>query len=261
MIAAASYLLPILAILLVVPLDQITGIGGLFGAISTVYTVFGPAADAMLAVSAIVFCFVLVAQGAAWMIISDRMQAMAAADGSFFGGFFGRFHPKLGTPIRVNTLSGVVATLFMLAAMQLSGTSSALFGVVLSIAISTFLLSYLLAIPAAVRLRTKYPLTNRPFKVPVSDTGFRVLGCICFIWILIGSWVAIFPGTLEMLFGLDYDFEETWGVSQVTFEAFALGTLASILALGLVGYVRGNKVRQDPVTDPSKDSEAALPGV
>ncbi|WP_236783126.1 hypothetical protein [Arthrobacter sp. QXT-31] len=73
--------------------------------------------------------------------------------------------------------------------------------------------------------------------------------------------MAIFPGTLEMLFGLDYDFEETWGVSQVTFEAFALGTLASILALGIVGYVRGNKVRRDPVTDPSKDSEAALPGV
>ena len=96
------------------------------------------------------------------MIISDRMQAMAAADGSFFGGFFGRFHPKLGTPIRVNTLSGVVATLFMLAAMQLSGTSSALFGVVLTIAISTFLLSYLLAIPAAVRLRSKYPLADRP---------------------------------------------------------------------------------------------------
>jgi amino acid transporter len=261
MIAAASYLLPILAILLVVPLDQITGISGLFGAISTVYTVFGPAADALLAVSAIIFCFVLVAQGAAWMIISDRMQAMAAADGSFFGGFFGRFHPKLGTPIRVNTLSGVVATLFMLAAMQLSGTSSALFGVVLSIAISTFLLSYLLAIPAAVRLRTKYPLTNRPFKVPVSDTGFRILGGICFIWVLIGSWVAIFPGSLEMLFGLDYDFEETWGVSQTTFEAFALGTLACIFALGIVGYVRGKKVRQDPAEDPSEDSEAALPGI
>ncbi|WP_115790187.1 APC family permease [Arthrobacter silvisoli] len=243
MIAAASYLLPILAILLVVPLDQITGIGGLFGAVATVYTVFGPAAEAMLAVSAIVFCFVLVSQGAAWMIISDRMQAMAAADGSFFGGFFGRFHPKLGTPIRVNTLSGLVATLFMLAAMQLSGTSSALFGVVLTIAISTFLLSYLLAIPAAVRLRRKYPDAVRPFKVPVSDTGFRILGVICFAWILVGSWVAVFPGTLEVLFGLGYDFEGVWGVSQLTFEAFALGTLGSILALGIVGYIRGRKVR------------------
>ena len=252
MIAAASYLLPILAILLVVPLDQITGIGGLFGAIATVYTVFGPAAEVMLAISAVIFCFVLVSQGAAWMIISDRMQAMAAADGSFFGGFFGRFHPKLGTPIRVNTLSGVVATLFMLAAMQLSGTSSALFGVVLSIAISTFLLSYLLAIPAAVRLRTKYPRADRPFKVPVSDTGFRILGAICFMWILIGSWVAIFPGTLEVLFGLEYDFEATWGVSQFTFEAFALGTLGCILALGLVGYARGRKVR-DAVA-PSSDA-------
>ncbi len=254
MIAAASYLLPILAILLVVPLDQITGIGGLFGAIATVYSVFGPAAEIMLSISAVVFCFILVSQGAAWMIISDRMQAMAAADGSFFGGFFGRFHPKLGTPIRVNTLSGVVATLFMLAAMQLSGTSSALFGVVLSIAISTFLLSYLFAIPAAVKLRSKYPQVDRPFKVPVSDTGFRILGYICFAWILIGSWVAIFPGTLDVLFGLPYDFEATWGVPQFTFEAFALGTLGCILALGLVGYARGKKVR-DAVAPVSETVE------
>jgi len=248
-IAAASYLLPILAILLVVPLDQITGIGGLFGAIATVYSVFGPAADAMLAVSAVVFCFVLVSQGAAWVIISDRMQAMAAADGSFFGGFFGRFHPKLGTPLRVNTLSGVVATLFMLAAMQLTGTSSALFGVVLTIAISTFLLSYLIAIPAAVRLRTKYPDAARPFRVPVSDTGFKVLGTICVGWILIGSWVAVFPGTLETLFGVEYDFEGTWGVSPGTFEAFALGTLGCILALGVVGYLRGRRVREQVAVD------------
>lgn len=265
-IAALSYLLPILAILLVVPLDEITGIGGLFGAIATVYTVFGPAAELMLTISAVVFCFILVSQGAAWMIISDRMQAMAAADGSFFGGFFGRFHEKLGTPIRVNTLSGVVATLFMLAAMQLSGSNAALFQVVLSIAITTFLLSYLIAIPAAVRLRTKYPDVERPFKVPVSDTGFKVLGGVCFAWILLGSWVAVFPGTLESLLGIDYDFQETWGVSHLTFELFALGTLLAILALGLVGYWRGRPVREatstalqtnadeDPVLQSSGDS-------
>ncbi|WP_345150324.1 APC family permease [Arthrobacter ginkgonis] len=253
-IAAASYLLPILAILLVVPLDEITGVGGLFGAIATVYSVFGPAADAMLAVSAVVFCFVLVAQGAAWMIISDRMQAMAAADGSFFGGFFGRFHPKLGTPLRVNALSGIVATLFMLAAMQLSGTSSALFGVVLTISISTFLLSYLIAIPAAVRLRTKYPAVARPFRVPVPDAVFTGLGAVCFAWILLGSWVAVFPGTLDTLFGLSYDFEETWGLSQGAFTGFALGTLGCILALGLAGYVSGRRVREATPADAGTTS-------
>ncbi|MDP5226420.1 MULTISPECIES: APC family permease [Arthrobacter] len=258
MIAAASYLLPILAILLVVPLDQINGIDGLFGAVSTVYTVFGPAAPAMLSVSAVVFCFILVSQGAAWMIISDRMQAMAAADGSFFGGFFGRFNARLGTPIRVNTLSGVVATLFMLAAMQLSGDNGAMFGVVLTVAISTYLLSYLVVIPAAVRLRRKYPDAPRPFKVPVSDTVFRLLGLLCTAWILIGSWVAVFPGVLEGVFGIDYDFQKTWGVSQGTFEAFALGTLGCILALGVIGYLCGRKVRQAVAMDAEPETHGMV---
>lgn len=257
MLAAASYLLPILAILLVVPLDEITGIGGLFGAVATVYTIFGTAAETMLAISAMVFCFVLVSQGAAWMIISDRMQAMAAADGSFFGGFFGRFHPKLGTPIRINTLSGVVATIFMLAAMQMTGSSSALFGVVLTISISTFLLSYLIAIPAVVRLRAKYPSAERPFRVPVSDTGFKILGGICFAWIAVGSWVAVFPGTLERVFGLDYDFEGTWGLSQPAFASFALGTLGSILVLGILGYIFGKTVREEKQYGAETDAEPA----
>ncbi|WP_113718199.1 APC family permease [Arthrobacter dokdonensis] len=263
LLAAASYLLPILAILLVVPLDQITGIGGLFGAIATVFTVFGSAAPLMLAISAVVFCFVLVSQGGAWMIISDRMQAMAAADGSFFGGFFGRFHPKLGTPIRVNTLSGIVATIFMLAAMQLTGSSSALFGVVLTISISTFLLSYLIAIPAVVRLRTQYPSVVRPFRVPVSDTGFKVLGGICLTWIAIGSWVAVFPGTLERVFGIKYDFEGVWGLSQPAFETFALGTLGSIMLLGILGYIFGKKVRGEMQNDSSNDVDLpeAVPAI
>jgi hypothetical protein len=178
------------------------------------------------------------------MIISDRMQAMAAADGAFFRGFFGRFHPQLGTPVRVNILSGVVGTLFMLVAMQVSGSAAAVFGVVLSISISTFLLSYLLVIPAAIRLRTLYPETVRPFQVPVSDRGFSALGWIAFAWVLLGSWVAVFPGTLERLFGKEYPFKEYWGVSQATFEVFTLGTLAFLLALGGVGYLLGAPVRQ-----------------
>jgi amino acid transporter len=249
-LAAACYILPIFAILLVVPADEINGIGGLFTAIATVYSVFGTGASAMLTISAVVFCFILMAQGAAWMIISDRMQAMAAADGAFFGGFFGQFHKGLGTPVRVNMLSGIVATLFMVMAMQLSGTSGAIFGVVLTISISTFLLSYLLVIPAVVRLRTLYPNTPRPFRVPVGVRGFRALGALCFAWILLGSWVAIFPGTLEPLFGLEYDFEGVWGVSQGTFEAFTLGTLAVLLGLGLVGYRGGQAIRAHLVDEP-----------
>jgi amino acid transporter len=243
--AAACYLVPIFAILLVVPTDDITGIGGLLDAVGTVYSVYGGAADAMLKATAVVFVYVLMSQGSAWMIISDRMQAMTAADGSFFGGFFGHFHPGLGTPVRVNILSGVVSTSFMLVAMQVTGSGASIFGVVLTISISTFLLSYLLIIPAAIRLRTRYPERPRPFRVPVSDKGFAVLGWLAFVWVLLGSWVAVFPGTLERLFGEEYPFEDIWGVSNATFEVFTLGTLAFLLALCAVGYLRGARVRDE----------------
>ena len=233
-IAAAAYLLPIFAILVVLPKDDITGIGGLMEAVAKVFSVYGAAAPAMLTVTGVIFAVILMTQGSAWMIISDRMQAMAAADGAFFGGFFGRFHPQLGTPVRVNLLSGAVATVFCLVAMQVTGSSAAIFGVVLSISISTFLLSYVISIPAAVRLRTRFPDVPRPFRVPTGNTGFRILGGLCFAWVALGSWVAVFPGTLERLLGLDYDFAETWGVSQLTFELFTLGTLA---VLGILGAV------------------------
>jgi amino acid transporter len=251
--AALCYLLPILAILLVVPADDITGIGGLLEAVGVVYSVYGSGAQALATVTAVGFVFVLMSQGASWMIISDRMQAIAAADGAFFGGFFGRFHRRLGTPVRVNVLSGVVSTSFMLVAMQVTGTSAAVFAVVLSISISTFLLSYLLVIPAAVRLRKLYPEIERPFRVPVSDRVFAALGYLSFAWVLLGSWVAVFPGTLERLFGLDYDFQEVWGVSQPEFETFTLGTLGFLLILGIVGYVRAARVRQQA---PAVDDDA-----
>ncbi|CDO29385.1 APC family permease [Mycolicibacterium porcinum] len=260
-IAAAAYLLPIFAILIVLPADDITGIGGLMEAVAKVFSVYGPAAPAMLTTTAVIFAVVLMTQGSAWMIISDRMQAMAAADGAFFGGFFGRFHPELGTPVRVNLLSGTVATVFCLVAMQVTGSSASIFAVVLSISISTFLLSYVIAIPAAVRLRTRFPEVVRPFRVPTGNTGFRVLGGLCFAWVALGSWVAVFPGTLERLFGLDYDFQETWGVSQLTFEVFTLGTLAVLGLLGALGYLRARPVRAErPVTAPVDDVDTRVPG-
>lgn len=243
--AAICYLVPIFAILLVVPSDDITGIGGLLDAVGTVYSVYGAAAEPLLTLTAVVFVYILMSQGAAWMIISDRMQAMTAADGAFFGGFFGRFHEGLGTPVRVNMLSGVVATVFLLVAMQVTGSGASIFGVVLTISISTFLLSYLLVIPAAIRLRSRYPDRPRPFRVPVSDRGFAVLGWVAFAWVLLGSWVAVFPGTLERLFGEAYPFQEIWGVSQVTFEVFTLGTLGCLLLLCGIGYVRGARVRAE----------------
>lgn len=252
-VSAACYLLPILAMLIVLPSTTITGIGGLMDAVRAVFSVYGPLAEPMVFLAALMFVIILASQGASWMIISDRMQALTAADGSFFGGFFGKFHRKLGTPINVNLLSGVVATTFLVAAMQLTGSSAALFSVVLSISISTFLLSYLLIIPAAIKLRFAYPHVERPYRVPGPNGVFTALGVVCFLWVLLGSWTTVFPGTLEHLFGVEYDFYAEWGVEQGPFEALTLGTLGVLVALALVGYVRGARIRAQR---PSPDTTA-----
>ena len=243
--AAVLYVVPVLTILLTVPNEQIDGLSGLMTAVSIVFRVWGGAHGFMLGLATVMFILANTGQGAAWMILSDRMQAITAADGSFFGGFFGYFHKTLGTPIRVNLMSATVATVFMLFAMQLSGSAGSAFDVVLNVAVSTYLFSYLLIIPAAARLRRTRPDAVRPFRVPGPDWVFRGMAYLCTAWVLLGSWVTIVPGSLERLFGVDYDFVETWGVPFGQFEGLTLGTLAFIVVLSLVGYVRGARIRSE----------------
>ena len=74
---------------------------------------------------------------------------MAAYDGAF-PGFFGVFNRRFGTPVRVNTMSGIFATIFMVVAVAaFNGGTDSKFVVVLDIAISTTLISYLWVFPAA----------------------------------------------------------------------------------------------------------------
>lgn len=242
--AAIFYLIPVATILLVIPHSDIDGVSGLLNAVDTVFGVYGPAAEPMMVLAVILFTLANIGQGAAWMIMSDRMQAMAAADGSFFGGFFGQFHPRLGTPVHVNLLSGVVSTAFMLAAMELTGSSADLFNVVLGVSITTYLFSYLIIIPAAGRLRLRHPEVDRPFRVPGGNGVFVALCVLTTAFVALGSWVSVFPGTLEALLGLPHDLSQAQGVSYGSFEALTLGTLAFIVGLALIGYWRGAPVRR-----------------
>lgn len=85
-----------------------------------VFGIYGDGREPVLTFVAVLFVVALLTQGSAWMIVADRMQAMAAADGGFFSRGLGAFHPRLGTPVRMNLLSGVTATVFMAAAMNLA---------------------------------------------------------------------------------------------------------------------------------------------
>src|SRR4029079_10432112 len=62
-----------------------------------------------------------------------------------------------------------------------------------------------------------YWVTN-PFWV--GGSGLWIVCVMCVFWAALGSWVAVFPDTLEYLFGANYNFQDTWGVSRLRFEVF-----------------------------------------
>ncbi len=253
-----SYVVPILGILLVLPLNQVTGIGGFIDAVTKVFSVYGGAAHALLVLMTLGFVGSLVTSGAVWMIGSDRVQAVSAYDGSFFG-FFGVFNRRFGTPVRVNVLSGVVATAFCVAAVAFfkSGDNST-FQVVLDIAISTTLISYVLIFPAILKLRYSHGDVPRPYRVPFGTVGIWIAVTVITFWAVLGSWVAVFPDTIEKAIGVDYgSFHDAWGVSRLKFEAYTLGSLGVILLIAVIGYIAGAPTRRRAATVPV--SEVELP--
>jgi amino acid transporter len=242
------YVIPVFCIILVLPLKQVTGIGGFIDAVTVTFNgVYGGAAHALLVLMTLGFVGALVTSGAVWMIGSDRIQAVAAYDGAFEP-FFGVFNRKLGTPVRVNVLSGIASTIFcVLAIAAFNSGQDAKFKVVLTIAISTTLISYLWIFPTVLKLRYSHPHVHRPYVHPWGMPGLWVSTILVTFWIALGSFEAIFPNVLDRLFGVGYKFSDTWGVSQGTYEALTLGTLAVILVVGVLGYIRGAETRRQIV--------------
>src|SRR5437016_1193937 len=252
------YVIPIFCILLVLPASKVTSIGGFIDAVTlTFHGVYGGAAHALLVLMTLCFVIALITSGAVWLIGSDRIQAVASYDGAFFP-FFGVFNKRLGTPVRVNVLSGVVSSAFCIVALAAfnGGANSSAFTVVLDIAISTTLISYLWIFPTALKLRYSHPHVHRPYVHPWGMPGIWVSTILITGWILLGSWVAVFPDTLERLFGVGYGFKDSWGVTQGKFEALTLGTLGVIMAVALIGFWFGREVRAQGAEIPL---EAVIP--
>ena len=250
-VTVLAYSIPIFGILEVLPTSSISGIGGFLDAVHKTFSVYGGAQNFMVDLMALGFIFALITSGSVWMMGSDRIQAVAAYDGAFVG-WFGVFNKFFGTPVRVNVMSGVVSTIFMVAAEHFAtGSNASTFTVVLYLATSTTLLSYLLIFPAVIKLRYSHPDVHRPYRLPFGMAGVWVSGVLCTAWMLLGSWAAIFPGTIdEYVFNLHYSVPDAYGVSRSRFEVFTLGTLGVVVVFGIVGYLLGKPVRDQQVDVP-----------
>ncbi len=155
-IAVIAYAIPIAVILFTLSTSQLSSAGGFLKAYQVVDSILPSGVATVLGwLVAIAIVLGLASSANSWIIGADRTYAIAALDRTA-PAFLGRFSGKYGTPIVVNFMSGITATITMVAAVLItasgSGSISTLFALVLGFVISTTVLSYLFIFPSFLLL-------------------------------------------------------------------------------------------------------------
>ncbi|MFF9242591.1 APC family permease [Streptomyces sp. NPDC014801] len=195
---------PILGILFVLPAQEIGSLAGFIDACKAVFTVYGGhvAADGTVVltgagsvlggIAAAGLIVGLLTSGVTWAMGAHRAQAVACADGAG-PAWLGKISERHGTPVRVNVLSSVLASVLLIVALRLTGgDGDKYFAAGLGLAISTTFISYVITFPSLVVLRRKYPDTPRPYSVPggrfgawtvtVLATGLVAFTVVVLVW-------------------------------------------------------------------------------
>jgi glutamate:GABA antiporter len=240
-IGALLYGLVILGIVLVIPRAGLSSVTGFVDAYKAVAVVFH--SHPLDVLFAILVILTLVGSGSVWLEGADRTQAVAALDGAA-PAWLGRF-TSFGTPIAVNLSSGVIASVMcVLVFVSTSGSLVSFFAVMLALVISTTTLSYVFIFPALVVLRRKYPTVPRPYRVPGGRAGAWAAVVITELFVIVTVITLVWPGAINAWFGESYSVKSVWGVSRAYFEWVTLGSLAVMIALGLVFWALGERKRR-----------------
>jgi amino acid transporter len=260
------YGVPILLILLVLRPSQLSNVTGFLDAIQTVFVVYGGhttasgvvltgAGKVLADICAIGVILGLLSSGAVWLIGSDRVQAVAGFDGAA-PRWMGYFSKRLGTPIGVNLLSGVVSSGVLVLALTLtSGNAAKYFSATLGLVISMVTFTYVLIFPAVIRLRYKYPEIERP--IPGGTIGLWVAGILTTAWAAFTTLAVIYPGigTASPNDSLPSGFAG----ERLQYTLSQVIPLGVMILIGLLFYALGRRTRQQ-VEPGLAAAEAVLAG-
>lgn len=258
LISFLGYAVPIVGVILILSSKQLSNVSGFVAAYQFASSsVLGSAAPFFNHVAALALVFVLLSSGTTWLMGSDRLMAIGALAGSGpqqLGYFSGRF----GTPIVVNVLSGVIATIFMFITFFVTGGGlHGYFAAVLGLVISTTTFSYILIFPAVITLRRKYPNIRRPFVVPGGQAGLWICTILAMFWVVAATVFSLWPGLFTSSWLADYS-----GVSRSTFEIYTFVTVAVLIGLAVVFWAvgRGHAIHTEPTQAPGPMAPAPAMG-
>jgi amino acid transporter len=192
---------------------------------------------------------------------ANRAYAVAAQDGAAPRSF-GRLS-RDGTPIVVNVLTGVLATIIMvLASTVVGGNAERYFSAVLGLAISTTTISYLGVFPALVKLRYSRPDVHRPYRVPWGMIGAWIVSILTTFWAVLATVSLVWPGFGVGWFGTDGSAGAVladlgFAGERLLYEVTQIMPLLAILAIALIFYALGSPTRRRQVEVPLIEEEAA----
>ncbi len=239
-IVVTLYSLFVLAILVALPANQLSAVGSFLEAFQTVNRVLPtPLATGLGWLVALGFATSLFASGATLLIAVSRTYAIAALDRAA-PLRLGHFSRTYGTPIVATILSGVVATVTVVAAILLAAFGSesiaTLFAQVLGVAISTLLLAYLLMFPCFLILRYRYPAVPRRYLVPGGLVGAWIVTLLPMAYVGIACYFLLIPSEVYL---------QNNHLDRLTFELAHFVPLACIGLLTIVLYIWGQREKQN----------------
>ena len=262
------YGVPILAILLVLPPSRLSNVGGFLDALQQVFVVYGGhltssgavltgAGKVLADIAAIGVILGLLSSAVTWLIGSDRAQAVAGYDGSAPRAF-GYFSKRLGTPIVVNLVSGVVATIVLVLTLTLtSGNAAKYFSATLGVVISMVTIVYVLIFPAVIKLRYSHPDVPRPYLIPGGKIGLWTAGILTTAWAAFTTIAIIFPGIGTA--HPDDSLPEGFAGQRLQYTLSQVIPLVVMILIGLLFYALGAPTRRETARALAASGEA-VPG-
>jgi glutamate:GABA antiporter len=238
-IVVMLYGLFLLGILIALPMSQLTIVGSFFNAFRTVSSVL----PATLAIGlgwlvALGFATSQFATGVSALMAVSRTYAIAALDGAA-PMRLGRFSRTFGTPYAATLLSGVLATVTMVASILVATVGSEsigmLFTQVFGVGVLTVILAYLLIFPTFLILRFKYPAVPRRYRVPGGMVGAWIVTILPMAYAGIACFFLLIPNGVYL---------KNNHLDRLTFELTQFVPLAGIVLLTIVLYAWGQMERK-----------------
>jgi amino acid transporter len=238
LVGTLAYLIPVAGILLVLSTKDISNVGGFVTGYQAVVTnVLGStAANVLNGLVGLAVVFSLMAGGVVWLMGADRAMAIGALSGSGPRPL-GYFSKRFGTPVPVNVLSGIIATIFMVGTFLITGGNlKSFFAVVLGLVISTTTFSYVLVFPAIITLRNKYGTQGRGFRIPGGAPVVWLCAILAEFFVVAATIFSLWPNLCSAKGCFSSDATATvpgTTLARGPYEVTVLVTMAVILLIGV----------------------------